>query len=120
VTARRWRTLLFALMGVAVLLALRPLTSEHSPEKWFRHSDKVGHLLLFAGLWVVALRAGFAAGWPLALILLAYGVSIEVAQAIAPTHRSASLTDVAADVAGIALAWGFTTRSARQPEEDRG
>jgi hypothetical protein len=75
VTARRWRTLLFALMGVAVLLALRPLTSEHSPEKWFRHSDKVGHLLLFAGLWVVALRAGFAAGWPLALILLAYGVA---------------------------------------------
>ncbi len=119
-TAHRWRTLLVVLMVAAVLLSLRPLTSEHSPEKLFLHSDKVAHLLLFAGLWLVALRAGFAAGWPLALVLLAYGVSIEVAQALAPTLRSASLTDVAADLAGIALAWGVTIRSTRQPEENRG
>jgi len=120
VTARRWRTLLLVLMVVGVLFAVRPLTSRHSPETLFLHSDKLVHVLYFAFLWVMARRAGFAAAWPLALTLLGYGVFIEVAQALSPTHRSASLTDVAADATGIALAWCFAAvRSSRQPEENR-
>ena len=120
-TPRRWRTLLWVLMVVGVLFAVRPLTSRYSPETLFLHSDKVAHVLYFACLWVMARRAGFAAAWPLALTLLGYGVFIEVAQALSPTGRSASLSDVAADALGIALAWWLTRRwSARQPQKNSG
>jgi VanZ family protein len=119
VTPRRWRTLFFVLMVAGVLMAVRPL-SGRSPETLFLHADKIVHALFFIGMWWLARRAGFAGGWPLALALLGYGVSIEVAQALAPTNRSASLSDVAADAVGIALAWGFTRGLSRgEPEEDR-
>jgi VanZ family protein len=101
------------------LFAIRPLTSNLNPEKLFLHSDWIAHALYFGVLWLLSRRAGFAAGWPLALCLLGYGVSIEVAQHLAPTGRSASLGDVAADAAGIALAWSFTRRSFGQPEKHR-
>jgi VanZ family protein len=42
----------------------------------------------------------------LALLLLAFGVAIEVAQSFAP-DREASALDVLADAAGIALGWRF-------------
>lgn len=119
-TQRRWRALLFVLMVVTVLLAVRPLTSRHAPETMFLHSDKLLHTLYFFGLWLMARRAGFAAAWPLAVMLLGYGVFIEMAQALVPTQRSASLVDVAADASGIALAWWFSHSSAGQPEKDRG
>jgi VanZ family protein len=119
VTPRRWRTLLFVLMAAGMLMAVRPL-SGRSPETLFPHADKIVHVLFFAGMWWLARRGGFAAGWPLALALLGYGVSIEVAQALTPTNRSASLSDVAADAVGIALAWGFTRgRSGGEPAENR-
>ena len=120
-TPRRWRTLLLVLMVVGVLLAVCPLTSRFAPETLFLHSDKLSHVLFFGFLWVMARRAGFTPAWPLALSLLGYGVFIEVAQALSRTGRSASLTDVAADCVGIALAWWWTRRgSVRQPEKNRG
>jgi VanZ family protein len=119
VTQRRWRLALIALMVFGVLFAVRPLTSRFSPETLFLHSDKISHVLFFGLLWLLARRAGWAASWSLALMLLGYGVFIEIAQSLAPTERSASLADVAADSAGIALAWWFTARSRRQPEEHR-
>lgn len=118
-TPQRWRALLFALMLAGVLFAIRPLNSRLDPETLFLHSDKVAHVLYFGGLWLLARRAGFAAGWPLALSLLGYGVAIEVAQQLAPTRRSASLIDLAADSAGIALAWWLTRRSIGQPQKHR-
>jgi VanZ family protein len=67
----------------------------------------------------MARRAGFALSWPLALTLLGYGVFIEVAQALSPTGRAASLRDVAAEGIVIALGWWLTRRwSARQPEKN--
>jgi VanZ family protein len=113
--------LLAVVMVAGVLFAVRPLTSPYSPETLFPQSDKVAHLLYFALLWVMARRAGFAAAWPIALALLGYGVFIEVAQALVPTGRSASLADVAADAVGITLAWWRTRRrSAGEPEKDGG
>jgi VanZ family protein len=118
-TPRRWRTLLLVLMVGGVLFAVRPLTSRYAPETLFLHSDKLVHVLGFGLLWLMARRAGFVAAWPLALTLLGYGVLIEVAQALMPTGRSASLADVAADGVGIALAWWLTRRgSARLPQKD--
>ena len=100
-SARHWRALLVVLMMTGVLFAVRPLSSRLEPETLFAHS----------------------ASWPLAIGLLGYGVIIEVAQALVPTDRSASLSDVVADAFGVALAWWYERRSARsigQPEEDRG
>ncbi len=120
-TPRRWRTLLLVLMVAGVLFAVRPLTSRYAPETLFLNADKLFHVLYFGFLWLMARRAGFASAWPLALSLLGYGVFIEVAQALSRTGRSASLSDVAADSVGIALAWWLTRRgSVRQPEKNSG
>lgn len=122
-TARRWRALLIVLMVSALLFAVRPLTSRYEPETLFPGSDKLVHVGFFALLWFVGRGAGFAAGWRLAMALFGYGTGIEVAQALAPTMRSASLQDVAADSAGILLAWvlgqALARRTAGQPQEDR-
>jgi VanZ family protein len=121
-TTARWRALLFVVMVAGVLFAIRPLTSRLDPETLFLHSDKVAHVLYFAVLWLLARRGGFAGGWSLALALLAYGVSIEVAQQLAPTKRSASLTDISADTIGIALGWWLAQRFpslAGQPQKHR-
>jgi VanZ family protein len=109
-TSARWRTLLFVVMVAGVLFATRPLTSRLDPETLFRHSDKLAHVLYFATLWLLARRGGLASGWALALALLGYGVSIEVAQQLAPTRRAASLTDIAADAVGIAVGWWLAGR----------
>jgi VanZ family protein len=121
-TTARWRAFLFVLMIAGVLFAIRPLTSRLNPETLFLHSDKIAHVLYFAMLWLLARRGGYAAGWPLALALLGYGVSIEVAQQLAPTKRSASLSDIAADTLGIALGWWLARRFAwlaGQPQKHR-
>jgi VanZ family protein len=121
-TRARWRTLLYLLMTAALLFAVRPLRSRYEPETLFLHADKLVHVSFFAVLWFIARRAGHAAGWPLALGLLAYGVGIEVAQSLAPTMRSASLSDLAFDALGLALAWALGSglaRVSRQPEKDR-
>ena len=113
--------LLVVVMVAGVLFAVRPLTSRFSPETLFAQSDKLTHFLYFAFLWVLARRAGFGAGWQLALAVLGYGVLIEIAQALVPTGRSASLTDVTADAVAIAVAWWSTRRwSPAQPEKNSG
>jgi VanZ family protein len=123
-TQRRWRWLLAAVMLAGLLFALRPLNSRLDPETLFPFSDKVSHLLYFGSLWWLARRGDIPARWPLAAGLVMYGASIEIAQALTPTHREASLADVVADSAGIALGWWFLRdrvglRSAGQPEEHR-
>jgi VanZ family protein len=121
---RHWRIVLAVVMLAGLLMAVRPLTHRFEPETLFPQADKVAHVAFFVMLWLLALRAGFTSAWHLGLGLLGYGACIEIAQALLPTHRSASLTDVAADAAGIALAWWITRRagsgSGRQPEEHRG
>lgn len=120
-TPARWRATVVVLMIAGVLLAIRPLSGRINPETLFPHADWCAHALFFAMLWVLSLRAGLRAGWPLVGALMGYGVGIEVAQHLASTGRSASLSDLAADAAGIALAWWFTRRSIRaQPQEHRG
>jgi hypothetical protein len=120
VPARAWRTALFVLMALGIAFAVRPLTPHASPETWFLYADKVHHLWFFGLLWWLGLRAGFRAGWGLALGLLVYGLSIELAQFLTPVRRFEA-SDLVADGVGIALAWSLTRwRLARQPQEHRG
>lgn len=119
-STRAWRIALFSLMMASLAFAVRPLTPDEGPENWFPQADKLHHLWYFGLLWWVGTKAGFRAGWALALGLVAYGVGIELAQSLTPT-RAPSALDVLADSAGVALGWLLTRwRSARQPQEDRG
>ena len=95
-----WRVLfVLALVGCTVL-ALVPMS--HSGE-WLAQADKLRHVLAFATLGFIGLRAGWCTSAGFALLLLGYGVAIELAQSFTPS-REASLGDVWADAAGIALA----------------
>ncbi|RZU32654.1 hypothetical protein [Blastococcus saxobsidens] len=78
-------------------------------------TDKVVHLLLFAVLAVTGRWAGVSQV-PLAVGLVGYAALSEVLQGTAPLARSASVADLAADVAGVALGllvWVRSTRRAR-------
>ena len=78
-------------------------------------TDKVVHLLLFAVLAVTGRWAGVAQV-PLAVKLVGYAVLSEVVQGAAPLARSASVADLVADVAGVAvglLVWVRATRWSR-------
>jgi VanZ family protein len=119
---RGWRLVLALVMMASLAFALRPLRLLEGPENWFWHADKVHHLWFFALLWLLAVRARLATpAWRLGLGLLAFGLAIELAQALAPTGRSASLMDLLSDAAGIACGCAIAAfRSARAPAEHRG
>jgi VanZ family protein len=98
---RRWRALLIFGLGLAAVLAFGPPTTEAGDTT----GDKWQHVAAFAALGVAAgraLPAGWSATWRATAGLLAYGVLIEAVQSQLPL-RSASVADVLADAAGIAL-----------------
>lgn len=105
--SRRWRVALLVLMVIGLVGAVRPLAIDEGPENWFAQADKLLHFWFFAVLWWLALRAGFAASWTLALGLMGYGLGLELAQALTAT-RAASGLDLLADSLGIAAGWYFT------------
>lgn len=87
-------------MAGALFFALMP---SHGGEDWFPQADKLRHAATFAFLWLLGMRARFRP-LSMALLLLAFGVGIEVAQSFTPDHE-ASAFDVLADMVGIALGW---------------
>jgi hypothetical protein len=93
-----WRWLFAAALAGVMVLALIPGGS--GPD-WFENADKLRHAAAFIALWAIGRRAGLQPAWALALGLLAFGISIEIAQAFTP-YRESSVGDVLADVAGIA------------------
>jgi VanZ family protein len=105
--SRRWRVVLLALLAVGIVWAVRPLAIHEGPENWFPQADKLHHVWFFGLLWWLALRAGFAPSWTLVLGLMAYGLGMELAQALTET-RAASGLDLVADSVGLATGWGCT------------
>jgi VanZ family protein len=118
-TPFHWRLLLLSAMATGMAFALRPLGVGQGPENWFPSADKVHHLWFFALLFWMGYRAALRPAWALALGLVAFGVSIEIAQNFTAT-RSASLADLLSDSTGIAMAWLWQWRSAAQPAEHSG
>jgi hypothetical protein len=86
--------------AIAVILVLALLPGGHGPD-WFPHADKLRHAAAFVALWAIGKQARFQPSWVLPLVLLAFGVGIELAQALTPT-RDPSVGDVLADALGIA------------------
>lgn len=106
---RLWRLLLGLLFVAITWLALVPDPPQGLSTGW----DKSNHLLAFASLAFASVWACWPQPrqwWLLVLVLLAYGVGIEIAQSFLPP-RSADAADVLADGMGIALgllvAWPF-------------
>ena len=99
---RRWvyALMLLGAMAGALYFALLP---SHGGDNWFPQADKLLHAATFAFLWLLGMRARIKP-LGLAALLLTFGVGIEVAQSFTP-DREASLVDLVADVAGIALGW---------------
>lgn len=110
-----WRAMLAILLVTITWLALVPDPPQRVSTGW----DKSNHALAFASLAFASVWALWPQprqwGWP-AVVLLAYGVGIEIAQHFLPP-RSADPQDVLADAVGIALglliAWPVTAIAAR-------
>ena len=93
-----WRVA-FACAVVAILfLALMPAGDGRD---WFVHADKLRHAGAFVALWAIGKQARLRPSWALAAALLAFGIGIELVQALTPTRES-SIGDVLADALGIA------------------
>ncbi|HET6404520.1 MAG TPA: VanZ family protein [Candidatus Thermoplasmatota archaeon] len=107
---RLWKLALFALLLAATVVLLAPDAPAVGPS--FPFVDKLQHLVLFAGLALVASRAyADKPRWGIAVALVFYGACIELAQARVGRHFE--LLDLAADALG-ALAVYLAPR-VRQP-----
>jgi len=93
-----WRMAFAVSVGAILLLALMPSGGGND---WFPQADKLRHAAAFIALWALGQRARLQPGWVLALVLLTFGIGIELLQALTP-HRQPSLADVLADAVGIA------------------
>jgi hypothetical protein len=105
--ARHWRVTSAALMAFVLAITLMPaiwLWPDRTPAVlWFEKLDKLAHLATFVllALWFAG-QYRPRSYWRIAGGLLAFGVLIEVCQR-AVGYRSAELSDVGADVAGIII-----------------
>ncbi|MDC0948460.1 VanZ family protein [Gammaproteobacteria bacterium] len=105
-----WRVSLGFAMVVVYGLSLVPVPP-HGP----RHVDKIEHLVVFAVLALIALRA--LPSWRgryVLVMLAAFGLFIELSQTLL-AWRSGSLADWLADCVGAALAI-VIDRCRRQPQ----
>jgi uncharacterized protein YfiM (DUF2279 family) len=121
----RARFLLWApvalLLGYEFFLSAQPPSGMPWLGPWFWEKDKVEHLVYFFLTGLCAVRAArFGEGWStgktavfLILTGLLWGCSDEIHQSYTP-GRSVEIGDVAADVAGVALAVAFGERLLRK------
>ncbi len=93
-----WRSVFVAALVGILVLALMPSAGGAD---WFPQADKLRHAAAFVALWAIGRRAGLRPTWALVLGLLAFGIAIELLQALSP-GRESSVADVLADAVGIA------------------
>ncbi len=95
------------LVALGVALAVQ-LVTLYSPEvagaPQIAGMDKVVHVFVFAAPALAALLAGISAPWALGILAVQAPLS-ELIQHLALAHRSGDVSDVLADIAGIALGW---------------
>lgn len=99
---RFFQLLLFLALGITLVVATSQ--TDHSAATGI--NDKVAHILTFTVLGLLAQQAfpHLRENWRSYAWLLAYGMGIELIQYFIP-QRSFSLLDLAADAAGLALAF---------------
>ena len=91
-------------LAVAVAAISWLATTQRTLPELAGFSDKLNHVIAFVALGLLVDRSFPRAGFGLAKVssLLAYGVGIEAVQSFLP-WREASLPDILADAAGIAI-----------------
>ena len=102
--ALRWGARLLLVIALVVItdLALQPASAVTT--RWLG-TDKVEHLAAFVALTIlIVVSFPGLPRWLGGLILLAYGLGIELAQANMGQGRHASMADLVADGLGILLA----------------
>ena len=93
-----------ALLWTTALLIGLSIPGDQLPEATLLTFDKVIHVLLFAGLGFLWLRAYPHRAVTVLLLGIAFGLFSEVYQHLMPIERSFSLLDALADAVGIMLA----------------
>jgi VanZ family protein len=90
---------------VAALLALAYVFAQWAPvRKWYEGFDKLAHVFVFAGVFLLLVWALPWRLWAVALLALAAGGAVELHQLFLPGF-TASWADWLADGVGIGLAW---------------
>jgi len=114
----RWAGRLLFLTTSALItnLALQP---GYATPPRLLGSDKIEHLLAFMTLALLA-RMGWPRQpvWALGIILLGYGLGLEVVQAMEWVGRTASMADVVADFIGLVIGFVLAliiSRRIKQP-----
>ena len=102
-SSRWWRAGFVLTLAAVMVLALLPTSGESD---WFPQADKLRHAVAFITMWWIGQHTRLFSAWRLAAVLLAFGISIEIAQSFT-TYRDASVFDVLADAVGIALGAGL-------------
>ena len=91
-------------LGVAVVtyLSLAPAP----PQIDLEQGDKLQHLIAYGSLmlWFAQVRTGATERRATALLLLALGIALELAQGLTG-YREMSVADALANAAGVALGW---------------
>lgn len=100
--ARRWLPRLALAGTIAAILVITLLSllpgSDVPGVHW---SDKISHLVAYTALAGAAIVARRSLGaWQVILLVVAYGLVIEVAQGLMPYGREASFLDAIANTAG--------------------
>jgi VanZ family protein len=104
-THKRTTVLLATVWTVAILvLCLIPGRELPKVDLW-QHTDKLVHFTLFLGLQTLWQGAYPQRRTPILLLLVAYGLLIEVVQHYCVTGRSFDLYDWLADSLGALAAW---------------
>ncbi len=105
-----------ALLWCLVVLALCSIPGEDIPSTEFLplSHDKWVHAGLFFGVGWLWLRAAPHRLWTIAIGGIAFGVGIEIWQALLPIGRSAEVLDALADAVGLAAGLWLGTRTRRR------
>lgn len=101
VTTGRWWSVAFAVALLAQCWALYTPNAPSGPD-FGLPMDKVVHLLMFAAVAWLGVRAGIPPAWMGALMVVQAGIS-EVIQRSVMTTRSGDWWDFAADLVGIVI-----------------
>lgn len=95
-----FRVLLFA----AIILIFFGSLSMGGTVKSINNADKVVHLVAYAGLaWLAIPSFSNTSIWKVFLILVCFGVGIEIAQSLMDFGRQGSLLDIYANAVGVSL-----------------
>ena len=99
---RLWIAVIAVVVALIIVASLTP--SPVVPTQPF--SDKYAHCIAYFALALLGSAIAAPAGlWKVMLRCLLLGASLEIAQSLLTEHRTADLADLAANAAGIAMAW---------------